>query len=263
MITSAENPKIKHVRKLLASKKQREKTDTFVIEGVRLCEEAFSAAQRNIRLVLFDNSLSDRGKQIVNNIQNCHIDSLEVERQLFNRVSDTSHAQGILMELDIPNLAIPENPSAVLVLDQIQDPGNLGTILRTATAMHFQAVILTMGSADPFSPKVVRSAMGAHFRIPICFMQPNEIMDFCKARCRPPLVICACDGSAKSSVWDKHLHQPICVIIGSEAAGISPALSLLADDDIAIPMVGTTESLNASIAAAIIMYEVQRQRKKQ
>ncbi len=259
MITSAQNSKIKLARALLSSKKERTAINRFVVEGIRLAEEAIHAGLVP-EIILYSSALSDRGKNLVANLDSSNNQIEEVESSLLNRVSNTRTSQGILMILKTPHLEIPRNPDPVLALDDIRDPGNLGTILRSAWAAGFQATLLTPQCADAFSPKVVRAGMGAHFNLPIRTMEPQEIQIFCKIHRRPPLLILLADLQNGQPCWDADLTAPLCLIIGSEAEGAGKSIRKITEKNIFIPMQGDAESFNAAVAAGILMYEITRQR---
>ena len=180
MITSNQNSKIKLVRALLGRSKERREAGAFVAEGVRLVEEA-AKANWNFRFVLFDETLSERGKLQAENLKSRGIDVEEVSASVMKSISETEAPQGILAVLEFTNLPIPQSTNFILIPDQIRDPGNLGTLLRTAAAAGVQAVLLPPETTDVFAPKVVRSGMGAHFRLPIHSMGWDEIKQFCKA----------------------------------------------------------------------------------
>lgn len=261
MITSISNPKVKLVRELLAQKKKRDQAGAFVVEGIRLTEEALSANLKP-RLVLYSSQISDRGKQILAKSENSQTQIEEVDAQLLNRVSDTETSQGLLMVIDKPGRSSAERSEPVLVLDQVRDPGNLGTILRSACAFGFQAILLTPGSVDPYSPKALRAGMGAQFKLQILFQNAQEIREYSKNRKEEKLNIILADAEADEKCWQIDLSQPLCLIIGGEAFGAKPEIRQIIDGRVLIPMQANNESLNAAMAASILMYEVYRQRKR-
>lgn len=258
LITSFKNPKIQMVRELLSSRKSREEHSACVIEGVRLSEEAVRSGVLP-EMVLFTNELSARGMDLLRSIHGDQTAFIKIPPDLMRKVSATEADQGLLLIIPLqPNPTI-KNVDFVLILDEVKDPGNMGTILRTASAAGAQAVIMAPGCVDPFSPKVLRSGMGAHFGIPILTLTWSEITEFCK---RPGnnLSVCLAESASGTSMWTMDLRQPIAIIIGSEADGASVEAKQAADMVINIPMPGGSESLNASIAAGILLYEVVRQR---
>jgi TrmH family RNA methyltransferase len=259
MITSTSNQNIKLVRSLLQDKRTREEKGLFVVEGVRMAEEILASGIEP-ELILYSSALSEKGKQVLAVLSESAKNNLEVEVSLLDRVSDTGTSQGILVVASKPNNPIPDQLDFILVLDQINNPGNLGTILRTAHACGVEGVFLTPNSADIYNPKVVRAGMGAHFKMPIQIKSPLEILEFCKNGTDPAFTLLASVVDGGTSCWDMNLQQPICLIIGNESIGISSELTTMATEQIHIPMQSNAESLNAAIAASILIYEVLRQR---
>lgn len=260
MITSIQNPKIKLVRELLANPRAREETGTFVVEGVRLAEEALNN-QWVVQFGLWSNQLSDRGERFLQRLKSLQVPMEEIPASLMSKISDTESPQGILLVMAKKVWSLPTPLDFLVVLDGVRDPGNLGTILRSATAFGVQAVILIKGSVDPLSPKVVRSAMGAHFQLPILDMSAGELVHFCHEQIQPALKIYLADIRSAIPCWDVDLRTPLALVIGGEAAGASQELVELADGRLLIPMPGRSESLNAAVAASVLLYEVVRQRK--
>ncbi len=254
MITSAHNPKIKLVRALVGRAKDRRAENAFVAEGVRLVEEALAAGWP-FRFVLFSEALNDRGQALLASLQTAGVETEMVAAHLLDSLSDTDHPQGILAVLDLPRSDVPTSRcNFILIPDQIRDPGNLGTLLRTAAAAGVQAVFLPPETTDAFAPKVVRSGMGAHFRLPILSLPWDEI----RARTSGLGIFLAdMDGIP---CWESDLRLPLALIVGGEAEGASASARDLATATISIPMPGGSESLNAGVAGAVLMFEVVRQR---
>jgi TrmH family RNA methyltransferase len=255
MISSAQNPKIKLVRALMGRSRERRQAGAFVAEGVRLVEEALAAGW-TFKFVLYDETLSERGRLLVHRLQAAQIDVGLVSASLMNSLGETETPQGILAVLALPRLEIvPPGLDFVLILDQIRDPGNLGTLLRTAAAAGVQAVFLSPETVDAFAPKVVRAGMGAHFRFPVLALSWEQIRQACE-QAGLQVWLADMDGI---SCWQADLKRPLGLIIGGEADGASPSARALAHDTISIPMPGGTESLNAAVAGAVLMFEVVRQ----
>jgi len=253
VITSTQNSKIKLVRALMGRAKERRQSNAFVVEGVRLIEEALTRDWR-FEIALYDESLNERGKTLIEKLIARGAETEEVSPSLMKTLSDTETPQGILAILDDARIQIPDSLNFVLILDQIRDPGNLGTLLRTAAATGVQAVLLPPETTDAFAPKVVRSGMGAHFQLPIHTMKWNEIREQTK-----DLQIYLADMEGQSC-WETDLLQPLALIIGGEAEGASEEARNLATQKISIPMAGNVESLNAAVAGSMLMFEVVRQR---
>ena len=253
MITSSQNPKIKLVRSLLGRAKERRESQAFVIEGVRLVEEAVKA-NWPFEFVLFSDGLSERGKELLNILAANQIEVEETSADLLQNLSETETPQGILAVLHLNQLPITNSPDFLLTLDQIRDPGNLGTLLRTAAAAGVQAVLLSPETADAFAPKVLRAGMGAHFQLPIRSITWEEI-----DACVNSLQVYLADMNGRSC-WETDLRGPLTLIIGGEAKGASEEARTLATQKISIPMPGKVESLNAGVAGSVLMFEVVRQR---
>jgi RNA methyltransferase, TrmH family len=264
MITSSQNAKIKLVRALLGRAKERRETNAFVVEGVRLVEEAETSPRGMLhedwrfRFVLHDGSLNERGKLIIERLASRGVDVEEVSKNIMKSLSDTETPQGILAVLELSSLPIPSLVNFVLIPDQIRDPGNLGTLLRSAAATGVQAALLPPETTDAFAPKVLRSGMGAHFRLPIHAMTWDEIEHICKSA---NLQMYIADMNGRSC-WETDLRQPIALIVGGEAEGVSDEARELTTQKISIPMAGRVESLNAGVAGSVLMFEVVRQRSR-
>ena len=257
MISSSQNPKIKLVRALAGRPKERRETGAFSAEGVRLVEEAF-AANWPFRFVLYSDELSERGNVLVKKLEEKKIEVEKVESSLLQSLSETETSQGIIATLNDSRLPIPKSPNFLLIPDSIRDPGNLGTLLRTADAAGVQAVLIPPETTDAFASKVVRAGMGAHFRLPIQSMSWNEIREIVGAT-HPRLNIYLADMDGQSC-WETDFKSPLALIIGGEAEGASEQARKLANAFVKIPMAGKTESLNAAVAGSVLMFEVMRQR---
>ncbi len=255
MITSNQNSKIKLVRALLGRSKERREAGAFVAEGVRLVEEAVKVNWK-FRFALYDETLSTRGKLQVEGLKLKGLDVEEVSASVMKSISETEAPQGILAVLEFTDLPLPQSPNFILIPDQIRDPGNLGTLLRSAAAAGVQAVLIPPDTTDVFAPKVLRSGMGAHFRLPIHSMTWEEIEQVVKLE-GLQVLIADMDGR---SCWEMDLRQPMALVIGSEAEGVSESARKLANGKIGIPMAGEVESLNAGVAGSVLMFEVMRQR---
>jgi TrmH family RNA methyltransferase len=253
VITSSQNSKIKLVRALLGRVKERREANACVVEGVRLVEEAANSNWK-FRFVLYGETLSERARLQVEGLTSRGVDVEEVSENLMKSLSETEAPQGILAVLELSTLSIPNVLNFVLIPDQIRDPGNLGTLLRSAAATGVQAVFLPPETTDAFAPKVVRSGMGAHFRVPIHSMSWDEIRGKTKGL---RIYIADMDGP---SCWETDLRQPLALIVGSEAEGASEEARKVATQNISIPMTGNVESLNAGVAGSVLMFEVVRQR---
>lgn len=257
IITSSGNSKIKLVRSLQGRSKHRKDEGAFVAEGIRLVEEAISV-NWPIEFLLYDETLSERGLKLVDKIRSKgQIDISEIDPSLMADISDTETPQGILAVLNREALSLPSQPTFIVIADQIRDPGNMGTLLRTTEAAGGDGLILAPGTVDAFSPKVVRAGMGAHFHLPIQHKSWEEIENYIGG-----IPVYLAESSGGISLWEANLAQPCALLIGGEAFGASKQGEAAATHKVTIPMKGRAESLNAAIAAGILIGEVLRQRYK-
>ena len=257
-ISSNKNQHVQHIRELLAKRASRETHESFIVEGVRLCEEAIHAGYLP-RLVMYSEDCSPRGMELVNKAHTAGSKVFCVKKDVLDALSGTESTQGILMAMPMTPLPLPEDLHFIVIIDQLRDPGNLGTILRSSVAAGAQAVLCTPGSVDAWSPKVVRSAMGAHFHLPVLQKEWHEIHALCKKRPHPLTVFLA-ESEKGTALWQADLKKPIALVIGGEADGASDEVKHGVDALLNIPMPGGFESLNAAVAASIILFEVVRQR---
>jgi TrmH family RNA methyltransferase len=255
MISSSQNPKIKLARALTGRPKERHEANAFLAEGVRLVEEAV-ISNWGFRFVLYSDELSERGRKLVEKLAEKKIEVEKVKSSLLQSISETETSQGIIAVLELTHLPIINSPNFVLIPDSIRDPGNLGTLLRTADAAGVQAVLIPPETTDAFAPKVVRAGMGAHFRLPIRSMSWDEIKQVGRLS-GLKVYIADMDGQ---SCWETDFRQPLALIVGGEAEGASEQARKLVNAYVKIPMAGKTESLNAAVAGSVLMFEVLRQR---
>jgi RNA methyltransferase, TrmH family len=253
MITSTQNEKVKLAHALQTGVKARRRERKLALEGARLVRDALERG-RKPDYVLYDPTNVD-GKLIgtLRGVLNPE-KILAVSQEVMQHVSSTEQPQGIVAILPMPVPDMPRQPRRVLILDSVRDPGNMGTILRTAAAAGVQLVILSPDCVDPYNPKVLRSGMGAHFRLPIAEAAWREITVYCEGL---PVYLAASDGEAQ---YDRVDWSAWALIIGSEAHGASEAARALATTRVRIPMAAATESINAGVAAGVLLFEAARQR---
>jgi TrmH family RNA methyltransferase len=257
MISSSSNPTIKLVRALQSQRRARQKEGLFVIEGVRLVEEAIRA-NVSAKIVLHTDGLDPRGRAAVAQLARLGAQVHEVSPKVMAAASETQTPQGLLAVVSFPKvIAQHTQRSLVLVLDRLADPGNLGAILRTADAAGVEAVVLTPGTVDAHNPKVVRAAMGAHFHVPIVEADWAALKDQLAG-----LEVWLADVRQGESYDRVDWRAPCALIVGSEAEGPSDAARQLATGRVRIPMPGQAESLNAAVAAGVLLFEAARQRQR-
>ena len=260
MITSSTNPKITYVRDLIRKKKDRLVEHVFAAEGVRLVEEAVKHHVTPV-LVLFSEELSSRGQETLHQFEKNNAPIFQVADHLLAKISDTKTSQGIAAIFPMALKTFPEHPDFLLIIDQVRDPGNMGTLLRTARAVGVEGVFILDGSADVYSPKVVRAGMGAHFSLSLQTGSSSDLEQLLSgknAQVHPKLFSTVVSGGR--SMWECDFRQPCAIVIGGEANGVSDEVLELTDQKITIQMVNETESLNAGIAGSVALYEVARQR---
>lgn len=256
-ITSASNPVIKEI-KSLQDKKGRKSIGAFLLEGFRLVEDAIDSGA-DIRYFVVSVSSFSKSLTILDKKPQARV--IELPDDLFSRVSETMSPQGILAVVSIPADDLKDRLDEfkrVMVLENIQDPGNLGTIIRTADICGFHAVLLSKDSVDPYNPKVVRSTMGSLFRLPVLLME--DIYETLKDLQLRGIRVIAAHPREAAPCWKEDLADQIALVIGNEGNGLSDRLLDLADKRVMIPMEGRAESLNASTAASILLYESMRQK---
>ena len=256
-ISAKDNQLIKHISKLLKSSKYRFENREFVAEGVRLCEDAFISDCDIISLVVSD-SACERYSDTVEKLSAKAQSSYVIPDSLFSRISDTKNPQGVLCvikALDNPTLfdKIKCN-GKFLALDNIQDPSNLGTILRTAEAIGIDGVILSSECCDIYSPKVVRGSMGAVFRLQ--YLITDTIADFLNENDELESFAAVVSPDAEKLTDIDFKAKTTCVVVGNEANGLKQSTIDACSSAFTIPMNGRAESLNASVAAGIIMWEM-------
>ncbi|HOJ09677.1 MAG TPA: 23S rRNA (guanosine(2251)-2'-O)-methyltransferase RlmB [Clostridiales bacterium] len=268
LIKSENNPLIKEV-KALKTKKYREQKKLYFIEGLKFVEEALLSGA-DITKIFISETLEINGKisgikLITSKEEPIEYDIYVVPDNLFKGMSDTGTPQGILAVVKMRNytmddiIALKNNKDNLfVVLDSIQDPGNMGTIIRTADAADFTAIIVSKGCVDFYNPKVLRSTMGSIFHIPVVFC--DNLADVLKYFRSQGIKTYAAHLNGTVSYFNVNMSNNAAIIIGNEANGISNETASLADIFIKIPMPGSAESLNASVAAGVLIYESVRQR---
>lgn len=256
MITSSKNPKVQWVRRLQNKVKIRQSEGVFVLEGVRLIEEGLSSGWQ-VHSIFYSDDLVERGQKLIKAYQERGSQVEIVSENVMRSISDTRSSQGILAVFEMRSIPVPKYLDFILVLDQIREPGNLGTILRSAAAAGVQAVFLSPGTVDPFSPKVLRAGMGAHFKIPVRIDAWREINSQISHRGLNTYLASVDEGEIYYQVNFQH---PLALIIGGEAEGASQTAYRASKSVIHIPMERGSESLNVSVAAGILLFEIARHR---
>lgn len=258
VITSKDNEIIKEIRKL-KEKKYRDISGEYIIEGIKLIEEAINEGAKISKIVVCEDCVKDGSIEQNLLYEIAKYDCIYVSEKVFGVLTDVKTPQGILaiIKKKCNEDEIDFKEDIIIALDGVQDPGNLGTILRTLDSAGLKQIILSKNSADPYNPKVVRSTMGAIFRINII-----ETEDFIKELTqmkKHKFKIVATSLEESESIYNIDYDKKV-IVIGNEANGVSKEVLDLADGKVKIPMLGKTESLNAAVATGIIVYEYVRRK---
>ena len=257
-ITSKDNELIKHIRKL-KDKKYRDESNEYVVEGVKLVEEAVKENAKIKQIIVCEDTT--RTYEIPTHImlEIARYECISVSNKIFNIITQVTNPQGIMaiIEKNAQDAQIDYSQDIIVVLDDVQDPGNLGTILRTVDSIGLNQIIVSKGTADAFNSKVVRSTMGAIFRIKI--IEVENLAQAIKEMRKHHFKLMVTSLKTKNSIYDIDFNKKI-IVIGNEANGVSKEIQDMADEKAKIPMLGRTESLNASVAAGVVMYEYVRQK---
>lgn len=248
IITSKDNEIIKNIKKL---KEKKYRLDSYIVEGIKMVKEAINENQEIALIVIREDFKIDFDTK--------KIKIVTISNKIFNDISDVKTPQGILAVIKKnQNNQIETNQEYILALDSLQDPGNMGTIIRTADSANINQIIINKTTVDPYSPKVIRSTMGAIYRTNI--IEVEDLKATLKEMKSKGFQIITTDLKATQSIYDINYNNKTVVVIGNEANGVRQEILQTADKKVIIPMLGKTESLNASIAASIMIYEYVRQK---
>ncbi|HVP36723.1 MAG TPA: RNA methyltransferase [Terriglobales bacterium] len=250
--------KLKQIAKL-KSEKERKNQGRFLIEGIRLCQEALSS-DWEVEIVLFSNEFveSSEGEKLVENFSRRGTEVFRVKKKEIEKLADTETPQGIVAVVRKKKFALSkdflEGTSLLLCLDNIRDPGNLGTMIRTADAAGVNGVLLSNGCVELYNPKVIRSTMGSILHLPLIEnLDLKEILPEMKNSGFRVFVSEVHEGKDYTRI---DYPEKTCLIIGSEAFGVGKQVLNLADEKVRIPIFGKAESLNASVATGILLYQI-------
>lgn len=260
MITSKDNQLVKYI-KSLSQKKYRDLNHEYIVEGYKMVKEALESKENISKIIICEelcvNVLETDSdfKKILERAS----DNLEyVSKNVFEYISDTMSPQGFLAIVKEKEIKIETYSNVIFALDDLQDPGNLGTIIRTLDSAGYKDLILSNDTADAYNPKVVRSTMGAIFRLNIHKnVDLKEELEELKAQ---GYKIVVTDLNTDKYYYDLNFEDKLIIVIGNESKGVSQEIKALADVKVIIPMIGKTESLNAAVATSIIAYEGVRQK---
>jgi TrmH family RNA methyltransferase len=259
VITSAANPHVKLARKL-HRKRHRDREGLCLLEGVRLVRDAWQAGVLPRLVFVSSDYLGSRPavQALVDDLVEAGARLLPCSPEIFATISETVTPQGIAAIVPIPKLSLPQHLGLILMLDRVREPGNAGTLLRSAAAAGVDLVIFGPETVDPYNGKVLRAAMGAHFRVPLHIC--SQWIDV-KAILPQELNVYVADAGATRVYDEVDWSQPSALVVGGEAAGPSPEARDIAIP-IAIPMENGIESLNAAVAGSVILFEAALQRRR-
>jgi TrmH family RNA methyltransferase len=256
VITSTRNQQIVDARKL-RQRKHRERQNQFLVEGLPLLHMALDAGARAIKLFYCQELLADNEtRELLARFRATETQILAVSTQVMGALCERATPEGLvatfeLLEADLDKLVIPER-ALVIVLDRLQDPGNVGTLIRTADAVDAAAVVLIEPCADPFAPKTVRSSMGSLFNVPIVRTRDLDVL-FARLK-QAGLRIVGTDVHTGVAWGSGMLHGSVALILGNEARGQSDEVSAYVEANAALPIAGKAESLNVAVAGGVLMY---------
>lgn len=263
VISSKDNEFIKHIKKL-KDKKHRDESGEYVVEGIKLIAEALQENAKIKQIIICEEceKTNNFSKELMYEVakQEC----VYVTQKIFKYITEVSTPQGIMAIIEknsVNNDAenqIDYNQDIIVALDDVQDPGNLGTILRTVDSIGLTQILVSKGTADCYNPKVVRSTMGAIFRIKI--IECEDLEKTLNEVKKHDFKVMVSSLQTKNTIYDVDYNKKV-IIIGNEANGVEEKIQNMADEKVKIPMLGKTESLNASVATGIILYEYVRQKR--
>ncbi len=258
VITSKDNEVIKSIRKL-KEKKYRDIANEYIVEGIKLIEEAIEENVKIKKIVVCEECLKDNCIEQKILYQIAKYDCIYVSEKIFGLLTDVVNPQGMLavIEKDNSEDKIKYTEDIIVVLDGIQDPGNLGTILRTVDSVGLSQIVLSKTSVDAYNPKVVRSTMGAIFRVKI--IEAENLVETLKNMKKHKFKVVATSLGGTENIYQMDYNKKV-IVIGNEAKGVSKEILDVSDAKTIIPMLGKTESLNASIATGVILYEYVRRK---
>ena len=259
VISSAANPLVKRMR-LLGDRKHRRREGAFVVEGIQPVWQAVEAGADVEVLVVAPDLLGTPAAGMVAAQEAAGVRVARLTGELFARVSARDGPSGLaaIVRARVPWLAsLPVTPGAVFVaLHEVGNPGNLGTIIRTADAAGGSGVVLIGAAADPFDPVAVKASMGALFAVPVA--RAADPAEFFAWAAGSTVTVIATSAKARASFWEAGYPRPLALLLGAEGAGLPDGVLAAGDLQVRIPMTGTAESLNLAVAAGLLLYQARR-----
>lgn len=246
-IESSQNSQVKHWKKLVSVRKERDKSGEFLVEGFHLVEEALNKKDSVLSLIVRE------GMTIPTTWNVDNLERIEITMDIAKEIAETEHSQGIYAHCIQPKTTVEQQQSwkRLLFIDAVQDPGNVGTMIRTADAAGLDAVILGKGSADAFNPKTVRSGQGSHFHIPV---QRGDLSDWIQTLKGKGIPVYGTSLNESVVYNQVDPQNQFALVMGNEGSGLSPELLVQTDLNLKIPLFGQAESLNVAVATGILLY---------
>ncbi len=262
VISSKDNEIVKSVKKL-KEKKYRDLENAYIVEGIKMVKEAIMEKASIRQIIICDDCEKSDSipKELMYEI--AKYECTYVTSKIFKYISEVQTPQGVLAVVeknnDVNNIesAINYNEDIIVALDDIQDPGNLGTILRTVDSVGLTQILVSKGTADCYNPKVVRSSMGAIYRVKV--IECEDLLEMLKEVKKNKFKVLVTSLGESKNIYEMKYNKKV-LVIGNEANGVEERIMKIADEKIKIPMLGRTESLNAAVATGIVLYEYVRQK---
>ncbi|MDU3843511.1 MAG: RNA methyltransferase [Clostridium perfringens] len=251
-IESKNNNLFKEIKKL-KEKKHRIKSNKYLIEGLRFVEEAIKS-KVSIDSIIFTESFKEKNPELFLKI-NENIKLIQMNEALLKQLCSTENPQGIVGVINMQNKEL-KSVELVVLVDKVQDPGNMGTIIRTAHAAGAAGIVMTKGTVDIYNDKTLRSTMGSIFYIPIV---EDDSLDFIKSLKKEGYKLVVSSLQGKNNFFEENLQGKVMIAVGNEGNGVSDEVYDIADIKVKIPMPGEAESLNVAVATSIMIYEKIRQ----
>jgi TrmH family RNA methyltransferase len=263
VITSQSNPVVKEALKI-KSKMAKLRNEAFFIEGIHLIETALESGNASFKTIFFTNGFmtEKEGGEFLKKFSGNNLRLVEVSDSVMAALCDTETPQGIAAIVSIKTIGFQDiklnEPALMVICDGIQDPGNLGTIIRISDAAGADAVVAMPGTCDAFAPKSLRASAGSIFHLPVIYLSHDDLSVYLEAK---GISLLAADAHGGVPIYECDLSNPVAIAFGNEARGLSSFLKEIASGYINIPFEGKAESINAAMAASICLYEALRQRK--
>ncbi len=254
IIESKSNSLFKDLKKLKDKKKYRDEKKQYIIEGFRFVKEAIKS-NASLKYVIFTEEFYEKEKEFISSLEELNIKLVIMAKTLLDEMCDTENPQGIIAVVEFKN-SVLNLGNMIILVDKVQDPGNMGTIIRTAHAVGASSIIITKGTVDIYNNKVLRSSMGSIFYIPVIEDYSLEKVKDLKSR-GYKLLVSSLQG--ENNFFEEDLRGKVIIAVGNEGNGVSNEVYDISDIKVKIPMPGNSESLNVAIATSIMMYEKLRQ----